>query len=97
MHSSFTSLGILSLLFTVGFIIDTENLFPYRTCEYNEGVRVTFVAIAEEYPETNYGVLSFLLILLPKEILFGKICMWKCFLLFSIVLFADNTKQQIKH
>ena len=55
-HSSFTSLGILSLLFTVGFIIDTENLFPYHTHEYNEGVRITFVEIAEEYPETNYAL-----------------------------------------
>lgn len=36
-------------------------LFPYHTHEYNEGARVTFVETAEEYPETNYAVLSFLL------------------------------------
>lgn len=60
-HSNFTSLGILTLLFTVGFIIDTENLFPYHTDEYNEGVRLTFVEIAKKYPETNYAALSFLL------------------------------------
>ena len=94
-HSSFTSLGILSLLFTVGFIIDTENLFPYHTHEYNEGVRVTFVEITEEHPETNYSLLSFCSDTASKrEVLVWKTCLWRFFLLFCIFLFAEYTKQQ---
>lgn len=33
--------------------------FSHHTHEYNEGVKVTFVELAEEYPETNYEVLNF--------------------------------------
>lgn len=94
-HSGFTSLGIWSLLFTVGFIIDTENLFPYHTHEYNGGVRVTFVETAEECPETNYALLRFCSDPPSKRKISGfKKLFGRFFLLFFIFLFADSAKQQ---
>lgn len=93
-HSGLMCLGIWGLPLALGLIIDSERLFPYHTRGYNEHVRMT-VELAEEYPETNYTVLSFWANRTSRREIFGLENMFMKIFVFIFLLSQYMVQQKL--